>query len=163
MDKAVQGAWRVWGVHGSGAGAWHQGWWHSYAVQGKADPEHLSTNVKHLPTHRRTCHVGTNTRVAGALALASCLQVVGPVLTLAGYPPFQVAASEILHLGPAGGAAGGGGACDGGGAAAGVRGQGAGLWGKKGGALCGASCGVSREAVEAAMARFLRTEQRFGK
>lgn len=82
------------------------------------------------------------------------------MLTLAGYPPFQVAASEILHLGPAGGMAGGGGrACRSGGGAAGARGQGPGLWGKK----AAAGCGVSRAAVEAAMARFLRTEQRFGK
>ncbi|GFR50545.1 hypothetical protein Agub_g12819 [Astrephomene gubernaculifera] len=51
--------------------------------------------------------------------------VVGPALTLAGYPPLQVAASEILHLGPA---------AD----------------------LCEAR-------VEAAMAKFLCTEQRFGR
>ncbi|GIL76305.1 hypothetical protein Vretimale_5829 [Volvox reticuliferus] len=50
--------------------------------------------------------------------------VVGPVLTLAGFPPLQVAASEILHLGP--------------------------------------SRGLNRARVDAALAKFLRTEQRFG-
>ncbi|GLC33120.1 hypothetical protein PLESTB_000368300 [Pleodorina starrii] len=50
--------------------------------------------------------------------------VVGPLLTLAGFPPLQVAASEILHLGPA--------------------------------------SGLSRARVDAALAKFLRTEQRFG-
>ncbi|PNH03563.1 hypothetical protein TSOC_010390 [Tetrabaena socialis] len=51
--------------------------------------------------------------------------VVGPVLSLAGYPPFQVAASEILHLG---------------------RGR----------------C-LERAGVELAVAKYMRTEQRFGK
>ncbi|GLI64883.1 hypothetical protein VaNZ11_008270 [Volvox africanus] len=50
--------------------------------------------------------------------------VVGPVLTLAGFPPLQVAASEILYLGP--------------------------------------SRGLNRARVDAALAKFLRTEQRFG-
>ncbi|KAG2422628.1 hypothetical protein HXX76_010409 [Chlamydomonas incerta] len=50
--------------------------------------------------------------------------VVGPALTLAGYPPFQVAASEILHIGPAT-------------------------------QLC-------QSKVDRALAKYLRTEQRFG-
>ncbi|KAG2494224.1 hypothetical protein HYH03_007580 [Edaphochlamys debaryana] len=69
---------------------------------------------------------GQVAQLAGPRALTEpeLVLVVGPALTLAGYPPLAVAQSEILHLGPA--------------------------------------AALGRQAVDGAMHKFLRTEQRFG-